>query len=780
MTKKIDKLAIFSDKPTKIDLLNFKDYSNLLSNVVANSETPSTIGIFGEWGSGKTSLMLMIEDHLQKKGIKTIWFNAWKYDKEEALWRALILSILRGLSAEQKEIDDTTLKLYEAVSTEKLGQMQIDWLEIGKTLLKGTVSVIAVIAAPLFLLPGFVNAFVSAKFLDQVSNAFTRRKILQSRERISSIEQFEELYQHLISKYIIDHDRIVILIDDLDRCVPIRSLEVLEALKSFLDASGCVYVVACDTRLINHGLLEKYDGKIGINLDEYLAKIVQFSFTIPPIRIEDAEIFIRNFGLSISSDDVNRLISTTIDRNPRKLKRFLSDLKIKSQLVKARGLLIRPNVLVKMSCIAYSWKDFWSASINSSSVIERAQKIALSEDKNEKSDDDVEFSKLFNIDERLYNFLRTQPLISEADIQEYIFLAATTSSPREKTSKDLLYSNEEYFQKYKYIDSAKNLSSFENEKEFSLIFNALKEETQLIMVIGAAGTGKTTLLKRIDVTHFANIVIAYINSKSSSLGSFPTKEFLYEFARLISQQIRDRGYEVRFQPDSSSLTPEGLNIYLKKILSAFKDKRLVIMIDDAEYLNMENILSFNRMLAENKSLTVILSSRIKLISSTQKKWEKISKITIVMQRISPSTFNNMYKRLMSIPMNYFDASEAYNLVYLFENELRILISNKFTEFDWWQQGLSIVDNKRIMTGGKYSLDNFTLGELFKLVMIEKNWRKVFSQIFPSKEYLEQKTPIILSARNAIAHNRALTNNKFNEFAMVVKELLLIIHTINFG
>ena len=102
-----------------------------------------------------------------------------------------------------------------------------------------------------------------------------------------------------------------------------------------------------------------------------------------------------------------------------------------------------------------------------------------------------------------------------------------------------------------------------------------------------------------------------------------------------------------------------------------------------------------------------------------------------MQRISPSTFNNMYKRLMSIPMNYFDASEAYNLVYLFENELRILISNKFTEFDWWQQGLSIVDNKRIMTGGKYSLDNFTLGELFKLVMIEKNWRKVFSQIFPS-------------------------------------------------
>ena len=274
--------------------------------------------------------MLMIEDHLKKKKIKTIWFNAWKYDKEEALWRALILSILRGLSTEHEKIDDTTLKLYEAVSTEKLGQLQIDWLEIGKTLIKGA----AFLVAPLFLIPGIANAFANARLLDQVSNAFTRRKIQQSRERISSIEQFEELYKKLINEHIQTGERIVILIDDLDRCTPIRSLEVFEALKSFLDADGCVYMVACDTRLINQGLSEKYDNTSSISIDEYLGKIVQFAFTVPPIRVEDAEKFIRNFGLSISSDEVNRLIATTIERNPRKMKRYLSDLKIKAQLVK--------------------------------------------------------------------------------------------------------------------------------------------------------------------------------------------------------------------------------------------------------------------------------------------------------------------------------------------------------------------------------------------------------------------------------------------------------------
>lgn len=134
MAKTIRNLAIFSDKPTKDDLLNFKDYSDLLSNVILHNETPSTIGIFGEWGSGKTSLMLMIEDQLIKKNIKTIWFNAWKYNKEEALWRALILCILNSLNKDQNIDIETKEKLYEAISTEKLGQMQVDWLEIGKAL----------------------------------------------------------------------------------------------------------------------------------------------------------------------------------------------------------------------------------------------------------------------------------------------------------------------------------------------------------------------------------------------------------------------------------------------------------------------------------------------------------------------------------------------------------------------------------------------------------------------------------------------------------------------
>jgi hypothetical protein len=53
-----------------------------------------TIGIYGEWGSGKTSFLMMLDKALQEKGIFPIWFNAWKYSQEDNLWSALLQTIL--------------------------------------------------------------------------------------------------------------------------------------------------------------------------------------------------------------------------------------------------------------------------------------------------------------------------------------------------------------------------------------------------------------------------------------------------------------------------------------------------------------------------------------------------------------------------------------------------------------------------------------------------------------------------------------------------------------
>jgi hypothetical protein len=86
-----------ADTPTDEDLLGFERFAEPLAERIAAvkiASTPLTIGVYGEWGSGKTSFLKMVDRHLRDRVIYPIWFNAWKYNKEDDLWSALIQTIL--------------------------------------------------------------------------------------------------------------------------------------------------------------------------------------------------------------------------------------------------------------------------------------------------------------------------------------------------------------------------------------------------------------------------------------------------------------------------------------------------------------------------------------------------------------------------------------------------------------------------------------------------------------------------------------------------------------
>jgi KAP family P-loop domain len=101
--ERIDIAALaLADQWSAEDLLGFSDYATALADLIEDARTikPLTIGIDAPWGMGKTTLMHMIDSRLKEDRphappLPTVWFNAWTYDKDEALWAALALEILR-------------------------------------------------------------------------------------------------------------------------------------------------------------------------------------------------------------------------------------------------------------------------------------------------------------------------------------------------------------------------------------------------------------------------------------------------------------------------------------------------------------------------------------------------------------------------------------------------------------------------------------------------------------------------------------------------------------
>ena len=96
------KTYIVNDQPTEKDGLDFKPYVETLADIIQTGNTPLTIGVFGTWGSGKTSLMKMLKNELPDD-FTVAWFDAWKYDKEETLWRAFLLSVLSAVRESAKK-----------------------------------------------------------------------------------------------------------------------------------------------------------------------------------------------------------------------------------------------------------------------------------------------------------------------------------------------------------------------------------------------------------------------------------------------------------------------------------------------------------------------------------------------------------------------------------------------------------------------------------------------------------------------------------------------------
>src|SRR5215469_9078188 len=104
---------LIADNPETEDRLGFSPMAQILVNVIKATPPPFTIGVFGAWGSGKTTLMNLVRKGLEEDGTKTVWFNAWKYDGKEVIWNALMQAIFYQMKTdpEMRERPDFLARL---------------------------------------------------------------------------------------------------------------------------------------------------------------------------------------------------------------------------------------------------------------------------------------------------------------------------------------------------------------------------------------------------------------------------------------------------------------------------------------------------------------------------------------------------------------------------------------------------------------------------------------------------------------------------------------------
>ena len=214
----IDSLKIITDEHSK-DALDFKRYSEQFSKLIVNSIPQFTVGIYGGWGTGKTTLMQMMQDELRRKKysdkVEVIWFDAWRYEKEEysamiPLLRTIILSFKDDI---EKSGDGRKKKILSDLEKKvtKISEVFFRNLTLNLGVNLGVTS-------------GGANLDIGKSIDDYRSDG----SFLQGQQRTYFHKHITDHLKEELQKIREDKDfRIVIFVDDLDRCTPERALELI-------------------------------------------------------------------------------------------------------------------------------------------------------------------------------------------------------------------------------------------------------------------------------------------------------------------------------------------------------------------------------------------------------------------------------------------------------------------------------------------------------------------------------------------------------------------------
>ena len=261
---------MWSDTETTTDLLGYTVHANLLKQVIMSEQNlPVTIGLYGDWGSGKSSILKLLADRIQhdadsKDDSLVIYFDGWSFESFDDAKMALIQGIVDKLEENEKLTENIKSKVKEAAKTvkDKIFSMRtLMWsmknliIPAGAAYLTGGASIIPSVmsifkAFDKDKLAEILTSDKAESFLEEALNTNIKEN------QFSAVREFREAFEKLIDAT--GKKRVVILIDDLDRCLPEHIIENLEAIKLFLNVKNTAFVIAADQNIVSGAIRRQY------------------------------------------------------------------------------------------------------------------------------------------------------------------------------------------------------------------------------------------------------------------------------------------------------------------------------------------------------------------------------------------------------------------------------------------------------------------------------------------------------------------------------------------
>ena len=473
---------MWSDTESKEDYLNFGEVSQIVTEILeTEAMLPVSIGVFGNWGAGKSSLLNLIEQQIKPDEWIIIKFDAWLYQGFDDARAALLETIASHLIQAAKD-EETILQKSKNLFVRINGLRLLGLMAEGAALAAGV---------PTF---GLISkTFETAKeSLDGVQNETESKQIVEVGKNLvdsgknlikpkekqtppQQIDEFRKEYGEILQDL---GKKLVIIIDNLDRCLPANAIQTLEAIRLFLFLNRTAFIIAADEEMIRHSVAEHYKDLSYRHQIDYLDKLIQIPIRVPKAGVLEIRAYLymlyaihqkiatkklaslRQFlethlqqswkSQSLNPEDVTKTIeeqhnkvllsdferanriapllanSPNVYGNPRIVKRILNTIKMRTKIADKRQMPLDEAIITKLV--------IFERCVDSDVVTKFYQLVNEGEGKPEllkelENNNEQNLSKLSenkSIQTFITEWVKLEPKLSNVDLRAAIYLSRET------------------------------------------------------------------------------------------------------------------------------------------------------------------------------------------------------------------------------------------------------------------------------------------------------------------------------------------------------------------